>query len=179
MASGSYHTLLLSFCHFFLSFSISTRRNSGNNFLFNINNRSTKRRGEICSKFLIKIPEWRHWHGRDVFIVNFQHISHLFLVFLLFTLNKWMLAGKGLHTLCRWRELSSKVLAFCNKSYLQLLLDSTCLVDSRIWDFCSFMCVLKLVYIKFLFLYFSIFLYFYTFSKKISMLLGRDVSFSP
>ena len=28
-----------------------------------------------------------------VFIVNFQHISHLFLVFLLLTLNKQMLAG--------------------------------------------------------------------------------------
>ena len=28
-----------------------------------------------------------------VFIVNFEHISHLFLVFLLLTLNKLMLAG--------------------------------------------------------------------------------------
>ena len=41
------------------------------------------------------------------------------------------------------------------------------------------MCVLKLVYTKYLFLYFSIFLYFYIFSKKIPMLLGRDVSLSP
>ena len=28
-----------------------------------------------------------------VFIVNFEHISHLFLAFLLLTLNKQMLAG--------------------------------------------------------------------------------------
>ena len=28
-----------------------------------------------------------------VFIVNFEHISHLFLLFLLLTLNKYMLAG--------------------------------------------------------------------------------------
>ena len=30
----------------------------------------------------------------DVFIANFEHISHLFLLFLLFTLNKDMLDGK-------------------------------------------------------------------------------------
>ena len=30
--------------------------------------------------------------GSVVFVVNFQHISHLFLVFLLLTLNKLMLA---------------------------------------------------------------------------------------
>ena len=28
------------------------------------------------------------WRRSDVFIVNFEHILHLFLVFLLFTLNK-------------------------------------------------------------------------------------------
>ena len=30
------------------------------------------------------------------FIINFEHILHLFLVFLLLTLNKQMLAGYGL-----------------------------------------------------------------------------------
>ena len=39
-------------------------------------------------KLTIKTPE-RHQRRRSgVFIVNFEHISHLFLVFLLLTLNK-------------------------------------------------------------------------------------------
>ena len=35
----------------------------------------------------IKTPERRHWHRSVVFIVNFEHILHLVLVFLLLTLN--------------------------------------------------------------------------------------------
>ena len=38
---------------------------------------------EIYSKFTIKTPERRRRSG--VFIVNFEHISHLVLVFLLLT----------------------------------------------------------------------------------------------
>ena len=33
-----------------------------------------------------------------VFIVNFEHISHLVLVFLLLTLNRWMTNGAGTFT---------------------------------------------------------------------------------
>ena len=40
---------------------------------------------EICSKLTIKIPERRRRSG--IFMVNFEHISHLVLVFLLLTLN--------------------------------------------------------------------------------------------
>ena len=50
----------------------------------------------ICSKLNIKTSEWCPWRQFDVFIVNFEYISHLFLVFLLFTLNKWMLVGRVL-----------------------------------------------------------------------------------
>ena len=32
-------------------------------------------------------PYVRQWRFSDVYIVNFKHISHLVLVFLLFTLN--------------------------------------------------------------------------------------------
>ena len=49
------------------------------------NNRNTRRRREICSKVTIKIPEWRR---SGVFTDNLEQISHLFLVFLLLTLNK-------------------------------------------------------------------------------------------
>ena len=34
-------------------------------------------------KYALKTLEWRQWHRFSVFIVNFEHISHHFLVFLL------------------------------------------------------------------------------------------------
>ena len=57
-----------------------------------LENRNTRKRYEICPKLTVKTPERRHWR-RSVFIVNFEHISHHFLVFLLLTLNKQMLLG--------------------------------------------------------------------------------------
>ena len=58
-----------------------------------VNNRNTRKRCEICSKLTIKTPERRHWRRSDVFIVNSEYISHLFLQFLFLTLNKLMLTG--------------------------------------------------------------------------------------
>ena len=52
-------------------------------YLLKVNNRNTRTRCEICLKLTIKIPERRHWR----FIVNFEHISHRVLVFLLLTLD--------------------------------------------------------------------------------------------
>ena len=43
-----------------------------------------------CSKLTIKSPERRHWRLCGVFIVSFEHISQLVLVFLLLTLNRQM-----------------------------------------------------------------------------------------
>ena len=43
---------------------------------------------EICSKLTIKTSEWRQWRCSDTFIVNFEHVSHLLLVFLLLNLTK-------------------------------------------------------------------------------------------
>ena len=50
-------------------------------YLRKVNNSNTRTRFEICSKLTIK----RRHSG--VFIVNFEHISHLVLVLLLLTLN--------------------------------------------------------------------------------------------
>ena len=58
------------------------------NYFFKVNNRNTRTRCEICSKLTRKTPERRHWRRSGVFIVNFEHISHLALVFLLLTLNR-------------------------------------------------------------------------------------------
>ena len=52
--------------------------NPSNICLFKVNNRNTRKKCEIFSKLTIK----------TVFIVNFENISHFFLVFLLLTLNK-------------------------------------------------------------------------------------------
>ena len=53
---------------------------SANIYFFKFNNRNTRKRYETCSKLTIKSPKR--------VIVNFEHISHLFLVFLLLTLNR-------------------------------------------------------------------------------------------
>ena len=66
---------------------------SAGNYMFKVNNRNTRRRCEICSKLTIKTPERRHWCRSGVFIVNFEHTSHLLLVLLLLTLSRQMPAG--------------------------------------------------------------------------------------
>ena len=50
---------------------------------------------EICSKLTTKeTQEWRQWRRSGVFIVNFEHISHIVLVFSLLALNKQMSANQ-------------------------------------------------------------------------------------
>ena len=58
------------------------------NYMFKVNYRNSRARCETCSKLTIKTPEQRHWRRSSVFIVDFQHISHLVLVFLLLTLHR-------------------------------------------------------------------------------------------
>ena len=65
--------------------------------MFKVNNRSTNKRCELCSKLTINTPQQHHWRQSSVFIVNFEHISQLFLVFLSLTLNKQMLGGQVLY----------------------------------------------------------------------------------
>ena len=55
-------------------------------YMFKVNNRNTRTRCEIYSKLTIKTPERRS----GAFIMNFEHISHLVLVFLLLTLSRYM-----------------------------------------------------------------------------------------
>ena len=71
--------------------------------MFKVNDRKTRTTGEICSKLtiktlerpheicsklIIKTPEQPKWGRSGVFIVSFEYISHLLLVFLLLTLSK-------------------------------------------------------------------------------------------
>ena len=60
--------------------------------MFKVNNKGTRKnrntlaRCEICSELKIKTLERRPRRHLGVFIVNFEHTSHLVLVFLLSTL---------------------------------------------------------------------------------------------
>ena len=56
--------------------------------MFKVNNRHVKTRCEICSNLTIKTPERRKWRSSGISKVNFEHISHLALVFLLLTLSR-------------------------------------------------------------------------------------------
>ena len=58
------------------------------NNLLKAKNRNTRKRGKISSKLTIKTPGRREWCLSGVFIVNSQHISNLFLVFLLLIWNR-------------------------------------------------------------------------------------------
>ena len=49
-------------------------------YLLKVNNRNTWPRCEISSNLTIKTPKKRHWRRSGVFIVTFEHISHLGLV---------------------------------------------------------------------------------------------------
>ena len=78
---------------------------------------------EICSKLKIKTPEQRHQRRSGVFIVNFDQISHITLVFLLLALTKYMPAGSSrahlqicIHPLSFFVSVYFKQLFF-NKTY--------------------------------------------------------------
>ena len=43
---------------------------------------------DVKSKLTIKTPERRQWRRSGVFIINFEHLVHLVLVFLLLTLSR-------------------------------------------------------------------------------------------
>ena len=62
--------------------------NLASNCMFKVNNKNTRTRCEICSKLKIKTPKRRQWRPSGVFIVNFEHISHFVLVFLLLNLSR-------------------------------------------------------------------------------------------
>ena len=59
-----------------------------NIYLCKVNNRNSRTKCEICSKLTIKTPKQRQWRHSSVFIVNYEHISHLSPMFLLMTLRK-------------------------------------------------------------------------------------------
>ena len=64
-----------------------------NIYLLKFNNKNTRKRCEICSKLTIKTPKQCYWRRPGFFIVNFKHMLHPFVVFLLLTLNMHLFVG--------------------------------------------------------------------------------------
>ena len=62
-------------------------------YLFKVDKRNIRAMCESCSKLTIKTPERHQLCRSGVFIVNFEQISHIILVFPLLTLNKSIPAG--------------------------------------------------------------------------------------
>ena len=52
-----------------------------------------EKRCEACSKLTIKTVDQVQWRCFGIFIINFEHISHLFAVFLLLTVNMYIFSG--------------------------------------------------------------------------------------
>ena len=67
----------------FIVISFSNYKFPAGSYMFKVNNRSTRKGCQICSKLTIKTTERRHWRSSAVIIVDFEYISHLVLVFLL------------------------------------------------------------------------------------------------
>ena len=60
-------------------------------YLFKVNNITLEKDAtyiQLTIKLTIKTPERCQWRRSGIFIVNFEYISHIFLVFLLLTLKK-------------------------------------------------------------------------------------------
>ena len=58
--------------------------NPPGNYMFKVNNINTRTKGEICSKLTIKTPERRHWRCSGLFIVNLEHSTPFFIVFIIY-----------------------------------------------------------------------------------------------
>ena len=72
--------LLIQFRLLFPLYSLKIEKISGpeSNYLLKVNNRNTRERCEIYSKLIIKTLEQHQRRRSGIFIVNFEHISHLF-----------------------------------------------------------------------------------------------------
>ena len=70
------------------------------NYMFKVNNRSSRTRCEICSKLTIKTPERRQWRRSSVF----PAIIHLFKINNRTTRRKWEMCSKLTIKTPEWRH---------------------------------------------------------------------------
>ena len=82
--SCSWHVASFRWLELLTMFPTGNKTCPAGNHVFKVNNRKT-RKCEICSKLTLETTARRHWRRSDVIIVNFKHISHLVVTFLLLT----------------------------------------------------------------------------------------------
>ena len=92
-------------------------------YIFKTNNRNTRMSCEICSNLTIKTPERLKCRRSGVFIVEFELISHLFL---LLTLSRWT---GGFITL-RSNEVVDKLVTFF-QGYAKMLAKKKVLIQHQ------------------------------------------------
>ena len=107
------------------------KANPANIYLFKVNNRNTRKRCEIRSKLTIIAPERRHCRCSGVFIINFGHISHLFLVFLLLILN---IFHTFFQCFCCWFEQANVSWEVCNNPPLSKHNSSTRFQETQLFQ---------------------------------------------
>ena len=54
----------------------------------------------MCSKLKVNTA----WHSSSVFIVDFDHIRHINIVFILLTLNKYLSVGCQMQVIMFWKH---------------------------------------------------------------------------
>ena len=81
-----------------------------NMYLFKFNNRNTRKKYEIYSKLTIKLT---------IFIVDFEHISHLFAVFLLLSLSIYLFAQNKIKLSFNYELLIPPAVFTCSKSTMK------------------------------------------------------------
>ena len=74
--------LISNIIYYFQTFCNRERLFPPGNYMFKVKNRNTGTRCEICSELTLKTPERRQWRRSGGFIVNFEHISHLVILFI-------------------------------------------------------------------------------------------------
>ena len=81
--------------HITVLITINVNSNLDDIYLLDVNNVNTKTICKIYSKSIIKILERRHWLRSGIFIVNFEHILHIALLFhcWLWTNKCWLPGG--------------------------------------------------------------------------------------
>ena len=100
-------TFTQSLCKFVLSVKSPEGMNKSfqeNKYIFKINNKNARKKCKICSKLTIKTLERHRWLRFGDFIVSFKYSLHIFLVFLLWTLNMYLLTVFSLFSM----QLSNK-----------------------------------------------------------------------
>ena len=107
--------------------------NTLHNYLLNFHKRNTRKLFDLCSKLTIKTPEPIYWRRFGVFFINFEHISLLFLMFLLLALSRQIFAVIKTLILkyCKEKQMNRMIFDICSTYIIRHHLKSK---NTLIWE---------------------------------------------